>query len=230
MSDANGKAAIWDVDGTMVDTAELHFRAWQQVFRELDRPFSREEFNATFGQRNAEILHKLFGGRLDPQQVAALGNRKEELYRALAKEGVKPLPGVRALLEDLKRAGVRQAIASSAPRANLDLMVPLLGVDSFFEVVVSSEDTQRGKPDPQVFLVAAQRLGMPPAKCVVFEDAVAGVQAAKAGGMKCIAVRFAGHHSEETLTQAGADLFVATLEEVNAQMVLDLFASKKPGR
>jgi beta-phosphoglucomutase len=222
MSDARRKAAIWDVDGTMVDTAELHYRAWQQVFRELGRPFSREDFNATFGQRNPDILHRLLGDRLDPREVSALGERKEELYRAEAKKGVQPLPGVLALLDDLKRAGFRQAIASSAPQANLDLILPLLGVQSFFDVIVSSEDTQRGKPDPQVFLVAAQRLGLPPAQCVVLEDAVAGVQAARAGGMKCIAVRYA--HPQEKLKKAGADLVVASLEQVNAGTVLELFA------
>jgi beta-phosphoglucomutase len=214
-------AAIWDVDGTLVDTAQLHFRAWQEACRELGRPFSRGEFAATFGQRNAEIIRQLFGDRLDAAQVAALGERKEELYRAAARQGVAPLPGVAALLEDLRRAGFVQAVGSSAPRVNLDLILPLMGVAEFFDVVVSAEDTQRGKPDPQVFVVAAGRLHMAADRCVVFEDAVAGVQAARAGGMKCIAVR-SGHHSEEALHNAGADLVVPTLEQVTASTVRGL--------
>ena len=98
-------------------------------------------------------------------------------------------------------------------------------MERFFPAVIAAEDTQRGKPDPQVFLLAAQRLGVPPERCVVLEDAVAGVQAARAGGMKCIAVRFVGHHSEDALRAAGADLVVTTLEEVSAETVRRLFES-----
>ena len=98
-------------------------------------------------------------------------------------------------------------------------------MERFFSAVIAAEDTKRGKPDPQVFLLAAQRLGAPPGRCVVLEDAVAGVQAARAGGMKCIAVRFVGHHSEDALRAAGADLVVTTLEEVKAETVRRLFES-----
>jgi beta-phosphoglucomutase len=218
----NPGAAIWDMDGTLVDTAEMHFQAWEQLCREHGRKFTRADFAATFGQRNAEILRTLFGDRLDEKQIAEMGDKKEVQYRAAAGRGVAPLPGVVALLEGLRRAGFHQAIGSSAPRANLDLILGLMGVARLFNTVISCEDTERGKPDPQVFLVAAERLGVPPGRCVVFEDAVAGVQAAKAGGMKCIAVRFVGHHSESALRQAGADLVVPTLEQVSVQTVRDL--------
>jgi beta-phosphoglucomutase len=205
-----------------VDTADLHFEAWQQLCREQGLSMSRADFVATFGQRNPEILRRLFASRFNAAQVAALGDRKEQLYRALLRKGIEPLPGVRALLEDLRQAGFRQAVGSSAPRANLEMMLPLLDVAGFFDAIVAGEDTDRGKPDPQVFLLAAGRLGLPPAACVVFEDAVAGVQAARAGGMKCVAVAALGHHSAETLTEAGADLVVASLEQVTARTVLDL--------
>src|SRR5262249_51619262 len=112
-----------------------------------------------------------------------------------------------------------QAIGSSAPRANLDLIIGLTRTENLIDAVVSSEDTQRGKPDPQVFLVAAQRLGVPPSRCVVVEDAVAGVEAAKNGGMKCIGVTFVGHHPEEKLRAAGADLVTQTLENVSVETV-----------
>jgi len=224
MADGKGKAAIWDVDGTLVDTAELHFQAWQAVCRELGRDFTRADFAATFGQRNPEIVRKLFGERFNAEEFAALGERKEVLYRAAAGSGVDLLPGVRALVEDLHRAGFAQAIGSSAPHANLELILRLTGIAGFFAAVVGSEDTQRGKPDPQVFLTAAERLGVPAAHCVVFEDAVAGVQAARAGGMKCVAVRCVGHHSEDNLRQAGADLVAETLEQVSASTIQSLLA------
>jgi beta-phosphoglucomutase len=216
-------AAIWDIDGTLVDTAELHFRAWSELIGGLGQPFTRADFAATFGKRNPEIIHQLFGDRYGDAEIAALGDRKEELYRAAAGRGVPLLPGVRQLLEGLHAAGFKQAIGSSAPRANLDLILRLTQARPFFDAVVSMEDTRRGKPNPEVFLVAAAKLGVEPARCVVLEDAVAGVEAAKAGGMKCIAVSFVGHHPEDKLRLAGADLVVKTLERVSVDTVRRLF-------
>jgi beta-phosphoglucomutase len=210
---------IWDVDGTLVDTAELHYEAWVQLARQLGLPFSRADFTATFGRRNPEILRQLFRSNYSDAEVASLGERKEELYRAAAQSGVQLLPGVRSLLEGLNAAGFKQAIGSSAPRHNLELILRLTATEAFFDVVVAMEDTQRGKPDPQVFLLAASRMGAPPASCLVLEDAVAGVEAAKAGGMKCIAVSAVGHHPPEKLRAAGADLVVPTLEQVSAETI-----------
>jgi beta-phosphoglucomutase len=213
---------LWDVDGTLVDTAELHFQAWTELCRDLDYPFSRADFAATFGRRNPEIIHHLFGERFAAKEIDGLGDRKEELYKAAARGGVDLLPGAGALLEGLHAAGFRQAIGSSAPRGNVDLILELTRTMRFFAALVSQEDTERGKPDPQVFLVGAQRLGIAPARCVVFEDAPAGVHAAKGAGMKCVGVRFVGHHSEETLRAAGADLVVRSLEEVSVETVRGL--------
>jgi beta-phosphoglucomutase len=224
MSDSNPYGVIWDVDGTLVDTAELHFQAWSQMAREMNKPFTRADFAATFGRRNPDIIRELFGTHYTEQETAGLGERKENLYRAAAGQGVALLPGVQTLLEGLAAAGFHQAVGSSAPRANLDLIVRLTRTGLYFTALVSQEDTQRGKPDPQVFLVAAERLGVPPQRCVVMEDAPAGVQAAKAGGMKCIATTFVGHHSEAKLKEAGADLVVHTLDEVSVAAVRQLLA------
>jgi len=223
LSSDNG-AVIWDVDGTLVDTAELHFQAWAELCKSLDRPFSRDDFAATFGQRNPEIFRHLFGERFGDSELDDLGFRKEELYRSAARSGVDLLPGVRQLLEGLKEAGFRQAIGSSAPRANVDLIVDITRSGHLFDACSCSEDTTRGKPDPQVFLVAAQKLGVPPERCVVVEDAVAGVEAARAGGMKCIAVSFVGHHPEEKLRAAGADRVVRTLEGISVESVRQLLS------
>jgi beta-phosphoglucomutase len=218
-------AAIWDVDGTLVDTAELHFAAWVRLCEELGRPFSRSDFAATFGKRNPEILNYLFGPVFTDQQVAELADRKEEYYKAAARQGVEPLPGARKLLTALKDHGISQAIGSSAPRGNVDLILRLTNTAEFFQAIVSSEDTTRGKPDPQVFQVAAERLQMPAQRCIVFEDAVAGVEAAKAGGMKCVAVSFVGHHPEEKLREAGADIVVRTLEAVSVDQLYSTVGS-----
>ncbi len=114
MTDEIGHAAIWDMDGTLVDTAELHFRAWAAAVGERGRPFSRDDFARTFGQRNPEIIHILFGDALARRESEELADRKEVLYREAAAGGVELLPGVRALLEGLDRMGFRQAIGSSA--------------------------------------------------------------------------------------------------------------------
>jgi beta-phosphoglucomutase family hydrolase len=225
--DVAGYGAIWDIDGTLVDTAELHFDAWKKVCAELGRPFTRADFAATFGRRNPEILHELFDKRFTAAEVDKIGFHKEELYRHAALEkGITLLPGVRPLLKGLRQAGFRQAVGSSAPRQNVDLILKLTETASFFSGISAMEDTQRGKPDPQVFLIAAEHIGMSPARCVVFEDAVAGIQAARAGGMRAIAVTFVGHHPEAKFREAGADKIVRTLEQLDAGEVERVVSSR----
>jgi beta-phosphoglucomutase len=222
----NTFAVLWDVDGTLVDTAELHFQAWCALARELDKPFTHADFAGTFGWRNPDIIPKLFGSHYTDEEIAALGERKENMYRAAAQQGVDLLPGVRALLEGLQTSGFGQAVGSSAPRVNIDLILDLTQTRRFLPVVVSMEDTRRGKPDPEVFLLAAQRLGIAPERCLVLEDAPVGIQAAKAGGMRAIGVTFVSHHSEESLRRAGADLVVPSLAGVTAGVVRDIIESQ----
>lgn len=224
MNETDKRAVIWDVDGTLVDTGELHFRAWVELAESIQQPFTRADFAATFGWRNPEIIPKLFGTHRSEQEVIELGDRKEAIYRAEAAKGVNLLPGVNALLAKLHATGFKQAIGSSAPRHNLDLILELTNSASYFDAVIAMEDTQNGKPHPEVFLRGAERLGVPPARCLVMEDAPAGVQAARAGGMKCIGITFVGHHSAEKLKAAGADRVVQSLEEVTVADVDALLA------
>lgn len=218
-----GRAAIWDVDGTLLDSAEHHFHAWQAFAAEVGLTYTREQFAATFGMRNPEIFRQLFYPNATDAECVRLGDRKESLYRAaVARDGATLLPGVRELLDGFAAAGWKQAVGSSAPRGNLDLLLSLTDTVRYFGAIVAGEDVVRGKPDPEVFLKAAAGLGVAPADCVVFEDAVAGVQAAKAAGMKCIAVTAVGHHPAESLLAAGADRVVATLAEVSLGRITDL--------
>lgn len=216
-------AIIWDVDGTLVDTAEQHFRAWTLLAAEIDKPFTRADFAATFGMRNPEILRKLFFADADDLRCRELGERKEDLYRAsVRKEGTQLLPGVARLLDAFAAAGWPQAVGSSAPPGNLDLLLGLTDTRRYFGAVVTGDDVIRGKPDPEVFLSAASKLGVDPIRCVVFEDAVAGVEAARAGGMRCVAVAFVGHHPVDKLRATGADLVVRSLEEVTVEQISGL--------
>jgi beta-phosphoglucomutase len=216
-------AIIWDVDGTLVDTAEQHFRAWTRLAAELNQAFSRADFAATFGMRNPEIIRQLFFPDANDTRCDELGTRKEDLYRAsVREEGVQLLPGVARLLREFAQAGWPQAVGSSAPTENLDLLLGLSQIQHYFSALVSGNDVKRGKPDPEVFLLAASKLKVQPSQCVVFEDAVAGVAAATAGGMKCVAVTFVGHHSADHLRQAGADRVVPSLDEVQLEQVYEL--------
>jgi beta-phosphoglucomutase family hydrolase len=181
------EGVIWDMDGVLVDTGEFHFQAWSQALSEHGVPFTRQLFTATFGMNNAAVLTVLLGQALPPELLAEIGDRKEQLFRQAVRGRAQLLPGVQAWLERLEAAGVRQAIASSAPQANIDALVDELDLRTYFDVIVSGSDLP-GKPDPALFLKAACLIGVLPERCVVVEDAVAGVEAAKRAGMKCVAV------------------------------------------
>jgi beta-phosphoglucomutase len=200
---------LWDLDGTLIDSSELHYEAWAEVLRELGRPLDRAVFAQSFGNRNDTILRQLLRVEGSDEEIQRLGQRKEELYRDRVRaRGAPLLPGASAWLRRLERAGWRQALASSAPRANIEATLEPLGLHDFFDAIVSAEDVTRGKPDPLVFLTAAGRLGLPPARCVVVEDAPAGLLGARRAGMASIGVLSAHHASLE------ADLVVASLEAI----------------
>ncbi|MFO0797669.1 MAG: HAD family phosphatase [Gemmataceae bacterium] len=217
------RAAIWDVDGTLVDTAEIHFAAWQAFAAAHGFAFTRADFAATFGKRNPEIVRQLFDPTASDERCADWGEEKERCYRdATDRAGVALLPGVGALVEGLAAAGWLQGLGSSAPRANLDLILRHTGTAGRFTAIVSGDDVKCGKPDPEVFLKAAAQLGVPAARCVVFEDAPSGVAAAKAAGMACVGMTFVGHHPAERLRDAGADLVVPSLDALTVEQVEQL--------
>jgi len=188
-SDGTPRAVLWDVDGTLVDSAEYHWLTWRETLSGEGYELTRAQFDASFGQRNDEILRGYFGEKLSADDVARIGEAKEVRYRELVvNRGIEPLPGVRRWLERLKAEGWRQALASSAPRLNLEAILKALGLEGFFDAVASAEDVSRGKPDPQIFLAAAAKVHVPAARCVVVEDAPAGVEAARRAGMRRVGV------------------------------------------
>jgi beta-phosphoglucomutase len=178
---------LWDMDGVLVDTGEFHYQSWVDVLQEYDVPFSRESFRDTFGMNNTGILSILLGEKLTPELLTEISDRKEAWFREAVRGHAEPLPGVRVWLERLQNEGFRQGIASSAPLANIDTLVDELGIRDCFDAVVSGVDLP-GKPEPVLFLKVARLLDVSPTRCIVVEDAVAGVDAAKRAGMKCIAV------------------------------------------
>ena len=207
MSGGLSRAVLWDLDGTLVDSGDCHWRAWRDTMRGEGVELTYEQFLDSFGQKNDRILGTWLGAAATPDVVARVGDAKEALYRQLAvAERLTPLPGAAEWVERLHDGGWRQAIASSAPAENVRVMMRVLGLASCFEALVSAEDVTASKPDPQVFLVAAAKLQTAPARSVVVEDAAAGLEAARRAGMKCIGVSRTG--------VLAADVFVGSLVEL----------------
>lgn len=201
---------LWDLDGTLVDSRDYHWRAWRDTMRAEGVDFTEADFRKTFGQRNEEILEGRLGPNTGADRIRRVGDAKEARYRALlSREGIAPLPGAAEWVRTLHDRGWRQAVASSAPRLNVEAVEAALGFTDLMDAVVAAEDVGAGKPDPEVFLLAASRLGVPPTRCVVVEDAAAGVEAARRAGMACIGVGNRGQAdvSVPDLTDLPGDVF-----------------------
>jgi beta-phosphoglucomutase family hydrolase len=204
------KAVIWDMDGVIADTSPYHFRAWREVFLKRGVELIQESFKKNFGKRNDTIIRNTLGDGISAAEIESISTDKEMIFRSLARNNVKPLPGVKALIKTLGESGFKQALGSSAPLENIRLVIGSLGIADAFQGIVSGEEVAEGKPDPQGFLLAARKVAVEPEDCVVIEDAVAGITAAKRAGMGCLAVT--NTHPRESL--AKADLVVDNLEEV----------------
>jgi len=204
------KAVLWDLDGTLVDSAEFHWRAWRDVMAEEGLPITHDQFAHSFGKRNDLILSGWLGEDADPERMHRLSEVKEARFRALVQtHGIEPLPGVHEWVTRLHAEGWMQAIATSAPRANLETMVDALKMRRSFGASVAAEDVTHGKPDPEVFLVAAQRLGAEPRGSIVVEDAPTGIEAGRRAGMRTVGVSLLH-------VLPDADVYVGTLPELPA--------------
>jgi beta-phosphoglucomutase len=183
------RAVLWDLDGTLVDSEEFHWQSWEYALGRDRVAITYDQFKASFGQRNDRILRNWLGPDSSDERIHRIAEAKEAEYRRLAQEhGLTPLPGAAEWLARLQADGWRQAIASSAPRQNVEVMLRALHLERYFDAIVASEDVTTGKPDPEVFLTAASRLRVTPPRCIVVEDAAAGIEAAKRARMKCIGV------------------------------------------
>ena len=202
----NARAVIWDLDGVIADSAALHLASWRAMMAELGQELDEAAFRKLFGMINSEAVPLLLKRPLSTEEVQRIGARKEALFRDLIPGRLRPIPGALEWIARLRAEGWRQAVASSAPRPNIAAMFDALGLHGAFDAVICGEDLPAGKPDPAVFLAAAQAIGVPPARCIVVEDAVVGVAAARRAGMKCIAVTTT--HPASSL--ADADLIAAT--------------------
>ncbi|MCA9244293.1 MAG: HAD family phosphatase [Phycisphaerales bacterium] len=211
---------IFDMDGVLVASGPAHAASWKMVAAEHGLSISDEEFTRTFGRQSADIIRLLWTRDVTDEQVRAIDNRKEAIYRDLI-HGMVPLTiGVRETLQHLHSAGMTLSVATSGPLENVEVVVSEGRLAPFFATIVTRVDIARGKPEPDCFLLAAERCGLSPRECVVVEDAPVGVQAAVAAGMACIA--FVSSNTPESLWEAGATRVVERMSEITPGLVSEL--------
>jgi HAD superfamily hydrolase (TIGR01509 family) len=198
------RAAIFDMDGVLIDSGAHHRHAWRALLAELGaEPADPEHWRLTIGRPSEEAIPLLLGRRVSGAEARRLARRKRDLYQERAQAGLEPVPGVVAFLESLARLDVPRAVGTSASRWDAERLLDDLGLLRYFDAVVTADDVLLGKPDPEVWTQAARRLRTPPAHCLVFEDALVGVQAAREAGMRAIGVTTA--HTDAELRAAGAE-------------------------
>lgn len=205
------------MDGVLVDTGDVHFRSWNATLSKYSLPFDYETFRTAFGMNNEGIVRMLLGDQFHEDLYLEISNKKEETFREAIKGELQLLPGVFSLLKDIQELNIPQAIGSSAPQENIDVIVEELDLGSYFQAQVSAFGIP-GKPDPAVFLICAQRLNVLPENCLVIEDAISGVEAALHAGMRCVAVTTTNPASD----LISADLVVESLETIKVDDLIAL--------
>jgi beta-phosphoglucomutase family hydrolase len=215
------KGLLFDMDGVLVNNLEVHRAAFAEFFRRYGVERSFDELSRVFGKGNDDIM-----GELMPKEVVErvgireLGYEKEAIYREIYAPIIEPQPGLLAFLAEAEEAGLRSAVGSSGYRVNVDFVLDKCRIRSYFEAIVAGDEVTRCKPDPEIYLTAAAKLGLRPEECVVFEDAEAGIEAAKRAGIKVVAL--ATTFSREFLEGTEADAIVGDFREVSVKMLQQL--------
>jgi beta-phosphoglucomutase family hydrolase len=213
-------SCIFDWDGVIIDSSEHHVEGWRRLAKDENLVFPERLFKQSFGMKNEEIIPQLWKWTNDINEIRRIDKKKESMYRDIMMEkGLVALSGVEKLLKELDGNKILCAIGSSAPMANITTGLDIIGFQRYFKVIVSGEDVKLGKPSPQIFLEASKRLNASPDGCVVFEDAIVGVTAGKAAGMKVVAVT--NTYPPEELKEA--DLIVESLESISVKMLQEMF-------
>jgi beta-phosphoglucomutase family hydrolase len=216
-------AIIFDMDGILVDSNPFHLRKWADLFRAHGVAFDPQELpKVVLGPPNEVTFRRYFGEPLTREQLAELGEELEENFRRAIGPHARAFPGVRRFLEECHAQSLPMAVASAAIAKNVHFLLAALGLRDYFRVVLAVDEISHPKPDPEIYLKAAAKLGLEPSVCVVVEDSFVGIAAAKRAGMKCIAV--ASTFSPEDLRdQTQADLIVPNFQALSLQTLRDLY-------
>jgi beta-phosphoglucomutase family hydrolase len=189
------KGIIFDMDGTMIDNMMIHHRAWQQKLSQIGLDLSIEEVKEKIHGVNEEILERLFGDRFSSEERRRIAWEKEAAYREIYRPQLQLLPGLEVFLNEAQAAGIPMAIGTAAPPENAHFVIEQLQLEPYFKGVFHSKDVSRGKPDPEIFQLAAQSMGLSTKECLIFEDSLTGAEAAQRADTQAVIVTTT--HAEE---------------------------------
>ena len=218
----NKYAVIFDMDGVICHTNPFHAKAFTVFFDKYKIPYTQIDFEKhMYGKHNSHIMTHFFGRPIAGNELKALEDEKEALFREIYSSKVETIPYYKEFLDDLKFHGLKTAVATSAPRANLNLILDKLSIEDKMESLLASENVSLHKPHPEVYLKSAKNMGLEPNRCLVFEDSFSGVTAGLNAGMKVVGVL--SSHTREELP--ACSLYINDYSEINASIVIDLLTS-----
>ena len=213
------KAVIFDLDGTLLDNNDVHLKAWKQYLKENEKQISDEDFKENIsGRTNKDAIEHIYQKEMTEDEASKYYLEKEEIYRKMYRSDIAPITGLQDFLEELHKHKIAMAIATSGIQVNIDFMFDHVPIKKYFKKIVNSGDVSKGKPDPEIFLKAAEVLHIPTENCIVFEDSRAGVRAGKSAGMKVVALTTT--HTPEELKEA--DLVIKDYNEIDFERLMSL--------
>lgn len=182
------KAFLFDLNGTMIDDMHYHISAWHKILNDLGANITYEESKANCYGKSAELIGRILPGKFTDEEAYQIGFDKEATYREMFRPHLKLMPGLDQFLEQAYQAGIQMAIGSAGIMPNLTFVTEGLQIGHYFQTLVSADDVVNSKPDPETYLICAERLGVKPSECIVFEDALKGVESAERAGMPCVVI------------------------------------------
>ncbi|MBS3776284.1 MAG: HAD family phosphatase [Bacteroidales bacterium] len=216
------QAIIFDMDGVLVDNQDIHRKAWVEFCRRIGHPIDPADFDRVgFGRKNKEFLRYFLQREVSGQEAKILGEKKEAVYRELAGKEIQPVNGLIPFLRSMKKEyHLKTAVASSAPRSNIDFVLKKLLIGEFFDVLADASLVDQGKPHPSIYLKTAELLDLPPAQCLVFEDSLFGVESALQAGMQVVALTTS--HSYKELSAYPCRDIIRDFSELNEEKMQKL--------